>query len=623
MGRWDRWKERLTPDTKARASGRRGAGRGLIHTQDSKSPRSSLTFAGFPSISRPFRYNAVVLRLQVSPAQGSPYERLVDAGPLVIGRSTSAGLVLADPFLSRHQARLVREGNVWKIEDLGSRNGTWVDGHRIETPTPLQEGTVVTFSQSRMTVLEIDASESEAQLLPWATVFRSASEVLAEEGPTGISDFKNLQRRAERLQLLTEVHRALGASIALDELLQLILDRIFDLLRPEEGVIFLRGPEGELEPAAYRSASGGQGSQEAVFHSRTLEREVVDKGLAALALDTREDTRFAGAESLVDFGVRSLLAAPLLAEEGEALGMIVLTSGRNVRIYSEEDLSLLVSLAAVAALRIRNVALAREAFERRQLEREVELARRIQVRLLPETPPLVPGWEVHAGNRPSRGVSGDIYQVIERVVDVDPETEDLEGGTRHELVLMVADVAGKGIAAALLTATLEALAAGPIERGLPPEEIATWLSQQLRSRTPVEKYATLFLAALDTESGVLRWANAGHLPALLLRESGDLEHLDASGPPVGLIDAEPYPPRETELHPGDLLLLYTDGITEATDPQDEEMGQARFEDLCCRHAAGSLHDFAEALDRELEELTQGVAPEDDRTLVAVRRLRLA
>lgn len=578
-----------------------------------------------------------MLRLHVTPAQGDPFERELANGDLVIGRSASAGLTLSDPFLSRQQARLFQQEGRWWIEDLGSRNGTWVDGRRIEEPTPVRPGSSISFSQSRITVLAdvsaspADGSEeavaeavgSSATTHPFgSTVFRPAAEVLAEEAPpVEVHDAETLRRHAERLRLLTEVHRALGRSIALEELLQLILDRVFELLEPEEGVIFLRNAEGELEPAARRSLSREGKAEEdehededLVLRSRTLEREVVDKRLAALALDTRHDTRFAKAESLLDYGIRSLLAAPLLAEEGEALGMIVLTSGRHVRLYTDEDLSLLVSLASVAALRIQNVALAREAFERRRFEREVALARRIQVALLADVLPEISGWEIHAGNRPSQGVSGDVYQVLERA---------------GRLVLMVVDVAGKGISASLLTATLEALAAGPIERGQPPEEIASWLSRQLQRRTPPEKYATLFLGVLDPTTGLLRWVNAGHPPALVMRHPATqrrgatddlvIEHLEATGPPVGLLSDDRYEAKGTRLAPGDTLVLYTDGITEAADPKGRELGVEGLEEVCRRHGATELDDLAEELDRTLEEFTGGAPPEDDRTLVLVRR----
>jgi sigma-B regulation protein RsbU (phosphoserine phosphatase) len=185
---------------------------------------------------------------------------------------------------------------------------------------------------------------------------------------------------------------------------------------------------------------------------------------------------------------------------------------------------------------------------------------------------------------------------------------------------MVADVSGKGMAASLLTASLEAFAAGPIEDGLPPDEICAKLSRLLYRRTPPEKYATAVVAALGLDSGVLRYANAGHNPPLVVRAGGAVEELAATGVPIALLPAAGYEAAEIRLAPGDSLILYTDGIVEANDPDGEEYGNERLADLCRRHCHASCADLAAALDADLEAFVRGVPFADDRTLVMARRL---
>lgn len=316
--------------------------------------------------------------------------------------------------------------------------------------------------------------------LPDQTILRSASGLLSQVSGDShhLGGEEEVRRYAERLKLINDVHRSLGQSIELGELLKLILERVFDHLQPEQGAIFLKR-DGELELAATRSLPGVDGD---FVTSRSLQREVAEKGMAALVLDVESDERFASAQSILFSGIQSLVAAPLLDAEGP-LGMIALSSRVGVRKFAEEDMELLVSLASVAALCLRNVALAAEAAERHRLEQELVLGRRIQKALLPEQLPEVEGFELFAHNIPSRGVSGDYYVIVERD----------EG---RECVLMVADVSGKGIAASILTASLEALAAGPIDDGLPPHEICRRLSRLLHQRTPPEKYATALLAVL-------------------------------------------------------------------------------------------------------------------------------
>ncbi|PWB72205.1 MAG: hypothetical protein C3F15_11400 [Holophagae bacterium] len=550
-----------------------------------------------------------MLKLQVTPSQGPSFEVAVDRDQMVIGRSMSSDVAINDRFLSRHHARLHRAGESWLIEDLGSRNGTFVNGARVDFATAVHPGDMITMSASVIRVQEEGASRppaggfdhpAEASLLRPASELLSMSTALpsAVEDPTGAT----IRRQAERLRILNEVHQALAGSIALDELLDLILDRVFVHLSPEKGAIYLTAAGG----AVFRAAERPVGLTDDQFTlSTSLCREVLDKGMAALVHDLEADARFAEAVSLLDSGVCSLAAAPLTHAAG-TLGMIVLSSSARRRVFSEDDLELLTSLASVAALRIRNVALAEEAAERRRLQEEVALARQIQLSLIPDQLPEVPGWELYGGNVPSRGVSGDYFEVIER----------LDG---RECVLFIADVSGKGIAASLLTAYIVALSSAPIEDGLAPEEVFARVSRRLYRRTPTERFATALLGVLDPAAATIRFANAGHNPALLLRADGTTEHLAATGIPLGLLPAAEYTSEELALAPGDLLVLYTDGIVEAIDPDEQEFDLPRLEELCRRHSAETLPTIAEALERDLEAFVRGVPFADDRTLVMLRR----
>jgi sigma-B regulation protein RsbU (phosphoserine phosphatase) len=546
------------------------------------------------------------LRLQITPAEGAPFDYSLRGDTLVVGRAMDADLTLADPFLSRRHSRFFRTGADLFVEDLGSRNGTIVNGQTIQQATRVQPGDVVKISNSVIAILApapVKAPEPADDFLD-GTVFRRASELLdRQSAPAAAANAADIRRYAERLKLLNEVHQALGRSLTLEELLELILDRAFDHLRPDRGAILLKENDGGYRPAASRSSLGGP---EGLAFSRSLVREVAEKGMAAIVFDVQSDERFAAAQSMLLSGIRSLIAAPLLDPEG-SLGLIVLESRAGVRQFSEEDLELLVSLAAVAALHLRNLALALEAAERRRLQEELALARRIQVALLPDQLPEVPGWELYGGNIPSRGVSGDYYEVVMRN----------EG---RECVLMVADVAGKGMAASLLTVSLQALSAGPIEDGLPPDEICARLSRQLYRRTPPEKYATAFLGILEPATGRLRYTNAGHNPPLVLRAAGTAEELGSTGVPLGLLPQATYRAAETILGIGDILVLYTDGLVEAADPETNEYGLDRLREVCLCGRAEACAALAEILARDLEAFARGVPFADDRTLVLARRL---
>jgi len=413
-----------------------------------------------------------------------------------------------------------------------------------------------------------------------------------------------LRRLAERLHLINEVHQALSESPSRGALLELILDRVFANLRPEQASVLLLDAAGNLGEVVSRPAELGS---DRVLFSRSLLREMTERRQAALVLDAAVDERFSAAASILHSGVRSVLAAPLLVPTG-VLGMIVLSSRMRVRQFDENDLQLLVSLASAAALHLRNLDLAAESAERHRLASELELARHIQLALLPSQLPEVPGYELLAGNTPSRGVSGDLY-----TVDLRPD--------RGIVTCLVCDVAGKGMAASLLGASLEALAVGPIEVGHPPDGICQRVSRRLFARTPPEKYATGFIAQLDSDTHWLTWANAGHNSALLARASGEVERLATTGPPLGLLPNASYQANSTKLGAGDVMLIYTDGITEAADPDEEEFGIDRLSTVLLAHRSEPLEDLRRAIEQELETFVRGVPYADDRTMLFLRRRR--
>jgi sigma-B regulation protein RsbU (phosphoserine phosphatase) len=543
----------------------------------------------------------IVLRIET---QGrAAFEHLVSGEELVVGRSSSCGLVIPDPYLSRRQARLFRGPEGWYVEDMGGRNPTVLNGLPVTKPMALSMGDVLKMSE---TLLRVAAPGQPTPETPTTvdtdSVFKPAAAIVEKTARDEPGTEPALRRRTDRLRLLNDVHRLLANPVTLDEVLKLVLDRVFAELIPEEAVVFLKDPKGEYYRAATRRLPNVSGD---FLYSRHLIREVTEKQLAALVTDTSRDERFANAQSIVSSGVRSLIAAPLL-EPGGCPGMIVLSSRANIRQFSEDDMELLVSLASIAALRIRNIALAEHLGHRRALEKELDIARGIQMALLPEHLPQPEGYELAGFNAPSRAVSGDLYKAEMR-------------SDQGECVLLLADVSGKGMAAALLTASLEALSVGPIEVGLPADEICSKLSRRLHARTSPERYATAFVGVLDVGTHTLRYANAGHNPAIVVRADGSVRELGATGLPLGLLPVGDYASEEVALERGDVLLIYTDGISEAANPAGEEYGLDRLSRFVASRRRDKAEDLIDALEKDLEEFVRGVPYGDDRTLLVLRR----
>ena len=551
------------------------------------------------------------LLLTVEPGQGPPFEYRVKGDACTIGRSSRADVVLADPMLSREHARICRDNGAWVVEDLHSRNGTRLNGEPLTGPRALGLGDMIALGNCMLTVgPRLDDTKTPSSVtgsLKGKSYMRPASDILKAAAMSrqaiAQAEISRLRRFAERLQPLIEVNQALAKIVGLDELLELILTRAFQQLRPEEGAVFLTRKDGTVYGAVSRTvAPEGQ----ALFSSKTLADEVVVKGQAALVQDAQVDDRFGSADSVVQAGIHSLIAAPFLDPDGTSLGMIALCSRSATRRFQEDDLELLTSLAAVAALRIRNVALLEEAAARRRIEDEVALARAIQVALYPKVIPQFPGYEISAFNLPSRIVSGDLYQVIRR----------RQG---QECVLFVADVSGKGIGAALLTASLEALCAAPIEAGRSPDRIFSRVSALLHRRTAPERYATGLLAVLKPDSGKVQYANAGHNPGLLFRADGSIREFGATGLPLGMFPDAAYRSEIVSLAPEDVLALFSDGIIEARNPAGEEYGVARLQGVVDGVRRGGAREIARAIEGDLAAFVGEETFSDDRTLVILKR----
>ena len=539
-------------------------------------------------------------------AEGEPFEYALKVDSLVIGRSSRCDLAVADRCLSRQHIRIFKSDDEWLVEDMGSRNGTRVNGTMISGPTSIAPGDVIDASMSRITFGGSGGAQPhEGSHTESHTIFRAASEIISETerefARPAESGTEELRQAADQLKVLYDVHHALDKATTAEDLLDHVLERVFVHLRPQHGAIFLKD-EDNLVRATSRSLVEGT---DEFPESKSLASEVIGKGLAAVVHDTSTDIRFDKAESLLDAGVRTLVAAPLLTPEG-AIGMIVLSSTLAARIFGESDMELLTVVASATGLRLRNLALAEEAAERKRFEQEVTLARRIQVALLPAETPQIAGLEVHGGNIPSRGVSGDYYQVVER-----PET--------NEVALIIADVSGKGIGAALLTAYVDALVNAYLRENLEPAAIFNRISPQMNAKTPVESFATAFLGIFSVDTGKLRFASAGHDPTLLIRSDGDVELLMPTGMPLGLMPEAVYSCSETSLEVGESLVLYTDGITEAANPEQEEFGRERLVEVCGAHRTESPKELARSIEKVVDTFVDGVPYHDDRTLVIVRR----
>ena len=520
------------------------------------------------------------VRVRVEPPGAVPFERDLQGAEIIIGRAPTAGLVVADSSASRQHVRLAQRDGQWWIEDLGTRNGTWLNEQPLTAPAVVRAGDRIRLGE---TIVRVEAPE--------------ARHAAPASQPTG--DLET-DRQAGRLRTLNEIHRALATPISLSALLDLILERCFNVLHPEEGVILLREKDGELRPAATRRRSGAAGE---IFISRRIIDEVAGKGTPALVVDAAMDERFSGSESIMMSGVKSVVAAPLTDAEG-TIGLIALCSRASVRQFAPADLDMLASLASAAVLRVRNVALAEEAAARRVLEHELSLAHDMQMAMLPRRLPERPEVEIAASLEPARSVGGDLYDFV---VDED------------RLWFIVADVSGKGVAAALYMAVAKTLFRAMVQARVDVAEVLARMNLELCRDNDQLMFVTAVVGQLTMSTGEVVLSDSGHNPVVLIGRDGSLQKIELpKGIALGVIDDFTFTPRSLVLQPGDALVLYTDGATDARDPAGDLFGGARLDQAIAAVAAAPADAIVSSIMRTVNDFAHGAPPEDDLTVLALR-----
>ena len=540
------------------------------------------------------------LNLHIQPPEGAAFERECGEAPLVLGRAPEADVVINDGSMSRRHARIVARQGVWLIEDLGARNGTYVNGERIEGRRPLVIGDLV---QMGGTTIRVGGDEPVSAVGALgrgelgSSIFRSLAEFAAAEAASQVAP----ARAAARLKALNDFHRALAAPVSLDALLDLLLERLFAVLQAEEGLVLLKQADGSLRTAATRRLPGMTGE---LVVSRRLTEEVVAKETAALVSDVAEDDRFTGAASMIGAGIRSILAAPITDAEG-GVGMVAVYSRAQVRRFGEEDLELLVSLASAAALRIRNIALADEAAARQVRDRELSLAHEIRMGMLPRAIPQRPEVELAATLTPARSVGGDLYDFL--VID-------------DALWFIVADAAGNGVGAALSATVTRTLFRALAQASRSVSDVTSRMNEELARDSEPHSYVTAFIGRLDLATGELRYSSAGHPPPLIASTASPLAPLSPPGGSMalGIARRAVYEEGAITLAPGNVLLAFTDGVTEAANASGESYSDARLGELFAGLAGHPPQHIVDSVAKTVNAFAAGARQQDDITVLALK-----
>ena len=501
-------------------------------------------------------------------------------GSVTIGRHPGCDLHINDGSVSRKHAMVDFRDDAYYVEDLDSRNGTFLNDAKIAGPEKLYDGAQVKICDVVFTFLSNDAPKTRAPQSTAALVGNSRPSMLqtivlqdsppieneghvAQIEQSSHSSHRHQHVSAEqKLRTLIKVTQVLSESLERDEVLSRILDFLFEHFEEaDRGFIILKTSDGTLLPLGCKTRRPQD--EEQIRISKTIVNQVMETRCPVISSDASSDDRFDLSQSVMDFQIRSIMCAPLINSQDESIGVVQLDTLRSSIVFSEEDLELLATISKQASLTIQKADLFEEAKRSREMGQDLELAHELQSRFLPQIPPKVEAYSFSSFYKPMQQVGGDYFDYIE--LDDD------------HLAVILADVVGHGIAAAMLMAKVSAES----RFALATTKSASAAMERLNNKLTdmhLNRFVTLVLCLLNTKTNTLEVVNAGHMPPVIRRhKTGELEELplDDSGVPVGILPDFKYESSKVSIEPGDVVILYTDGLNEAMDVEGNQLTTER------------------------------------------------
>jgi len=533
-------------------------------------------------------------------ASGSERDVEVTGPVFTLGRQKDNDLVLLDNRISRRHAQIVQGPDGYRVEDLGSRHGTLVNGQAIDGPYLLKGGDQITLGVS------------DAYKVTFVTEEAVLPGLLQQIGKAAESPAPQLHHLSLLLQMAQMLHRA----PALEEVLTTLVDSAVQLGNAELGLLFLTDEDAKLRLRLARGRGGSYLSTESVDYSHSVVERVARFRHEEVTLEDESTGRPAQETGVISAMARGVVAVPLqklpmMEMSGETirqavpelLGVLYLESRMHATSVTGLDRQVLQTLALEGATVIENARLFRLTREQERNQHELSLARGIQQRLLPKQLPKTDYFELRASTMPCRTVGGDYYDVI-----------PLPGG---RFGVTVADVSGKGWPAAIMAVTLQGLFSGVASGDPGLEDLFRRVNGFLCERTPEDMYATVFYGVLD-QSGRLNFVNAGHVPPLIIRASGGLEALTFASFPLGMFPGVEFDVHTVQLEPGDQVFIFSDGVTEAQNPAHDFFGDERLTAILEKYGAQPGQSLCSTVVAAVREFA-GEAPQaDDLTVTALR-----
>lgn len=539
----------------------------------------------------------------------------LDRKDMVIGRHPDCDIVVDEGAISRRHARIFEENGQHLIEDLQSRNGTYVNNRLIHQPIRLFDGDLISICDSRF-MFHIDEVSGRIPRPTTEKVATASSDsVLFEDKDNDVSSIMSIMEVSshygtaeaafaitpeKRLETIINVTRALSKTVGLDQIFSTVLDCLFQLFLQVDRGFFVMVDGGQLVPQSVKLRNPHD--DELIRVSRTIVKYVLDRKQAVISSDAGTDNRFDMSQSVADFRIRSLMCVPLVDSDGNAMGVIQLDTLRRTTGFNDQDLEVLSVVALQASLAIENERLHQSAQAERDMRRDLELAHDVQHGFLPQNRPMLPGYTFYDYYRPAQQVGGDYYDYI-----------ILKDG---RVAVIVADVVGHGVAAALLMAKLSAESRFALATESDLVRAMSHLNSSILG-LDLDRFITLCLAMIDPATDSVTIINAGHVRPIIRRADGTLlePETNHSSLPVGIMKDVAYNPFQTQLKSGDCVLMFTDGVNECFNERQEQFGVQRIKAILQELKTESIGELGAHIVREVKRFIGPAQQNDDICLV--------
>lgn len=539
-------------------------------------------------------------RLVVIEPGGVRREVSITQSPFRIGRQAGNEVMLRDSRISRQQAQILTANGTYILEDLGSRHGTYVNGQKVVRQQLAPKDTIDFGMADSYRMIFLGEGATVEELIE-----RVETPAPSQSG----------SRELYHLGVLLEVARTLGTGLSLEDVLTSVVDAAIQITRTERGVLLLANASGELQASVARDSQRGTLRGNEVQISSSLLSRVVKTRRELIVSDTGQSP-ISTTESVARLELHTVIAIPveklpmiealdatITTRQGELLGVLYLDSHKASEAYSDLDREVLRTLAREAATVIENARLFAASRAKARLDHEIEIASQIQKHLLPKSFPDLPSIEIIGSTLACLSVGGDCFDVFE-----------LSGG-RHGF--FIGDVSGKGISAALIATLLQGVFYTTAALDIPVVEVVKRVNNYLCERSGEERYATLFYGVVDSATGEVEYVNAGHVTPLVRRVNGALEGLEGGNFPVGLFGEAEFTSSKMRLSPGDYLVIYTDGVTEASNVRNEMFEELRLRKIMQGYHGTNAAELSDLIQTGMREFTQGAPQADDITLMIV------